>query len=1028
MSNSDWHQRVRHEAEAFMADGTEANGGACKAGDLKGLLHAIVEQISDADRRHSETLSQMQDRLAVMGHEARSMRTSVPEKFQPAFERIEAGMSELATRIADVNFPLTHGAAAESHLAAETPASPQDAPQLSQQSAAQAYAPHSSPAAEPPMALRSALDQNQQSQSRKREEEMNRGYAGVDTFDVFESLPGNVSDPWDRDSAEALAGLYDPVDQSFKPDSPKPALDPEAPHIYQAAMAAPAAPVQPGAVDHAWFETRFSEIASHIDQALADVRPDQSFFAIGQRLDQFERHFGQAFDNVATRGDVESVRLIEAHMSELVGHLENTNNQLARIDALENQIAGIAEKLDDVHRAALAGDSGEDYSSGQPAVDVAAIAKAAAQEAASHFAAMPHQAQPSLDVDEMRSLFERTLSEVRLGDENTSVLLDTLQQAMIRLLDRVDAIELNQHRSIQAQSQEDYAREHARFSADPDRAPHYAPEHNPALEAAVAAVAGAKPAQSPFQHAPGDDYDFADDFTPPEARDSSAPHQQSQMQPQSQSQSSPQQQAPMRSSERLRQDFIADARRAKMRLANENSAPSDEIVITKPDALELPKAAKSAAKPASKPQATVGKPVKEVTTSAISPRIVALSLALAVAGGAWFFMPGIGQKRASMPGSAKNSTMVSKEAGAKSAAAGTSDKMTDADAPASGAKPSMAPPPDADFAPPAVREKAPAELNLHSTTHGQIMPNDSPFGAASMPIQGISVSTDQHVEAADIERARRQHAMASVSSNLGLAAGEMIPPTPTALVPDAAEKAAPGAAYEVAARKPNGPLDMPPATVGPLSLRLAAANGDPSAEFEVGARLAEGKGTTQNFKDAAKWYQRSAAKGFVQAQYRLGTLYERGLGMKADQARAEDWYTRAAEQGNVKAMHNLAVLSANQRGGSPDYARSASWFGKAAEFGLADSQFNLAVLYENGLGVPEDLKLAYKWLSLAARSGDKEAVRRRDILKGKLPAAELSAAEETVANFKAAATDKMANDARTAGEAWKHSTTSDDNG
>ncbi len=341
----------------------------------------------------------------------------------------------------------------------------------------------------------------------------------------------------------------------------------------------------------------------------------------------------------------------------------------------------------------------------------------------------------------------------------------------------------------------------------------------------------------------------------------------------------------------------------------------------------------------------------------------------------------------------------------------------------------MAPPPDADFAPQSNPEKAPAELNLHSTTHGQIMPDEPPTGGVSVPMQGITVSTDQHVEAADIERARRQHTMANVSTNLGLAAGEMIAPTQAALVPDTTEAAtAQSAAPQVATRTPNGPLDMPPATVGPLSLRLAAANGDPSAEFEVGARLAEGKGTTQNFKDAAKWYQRSASKGFVQAQYRLGTLYERGLGVKADQPRAEDWYMRAAEQGNVKAMHNLAVLSANKRGGSPDYARSASWFSKAAEYGLADSQFNLAVLYENGLGVPEDLKLAYKWLSLAARSGDKEAVRRRDILKGKLPAADLSAAEGLVAAYKAAMIDKMANDARTAGEAWKRSPSGGDNG
>ena len=196
---------------------------------------------------------------------------------------------------------------------------------------------------------------------------------------------------------------------------------------------------------------------------------------------------------------------------------------------------------------------------------------------------------------------------------------------------------------------------------------------------------------------------------------------------------------------------------------------------------------------------------------------------------------------------------------------------------------------------------------------------------------------------------------------------------------------------------------MPAATVGPLSLRLAAANGDPSAEFEVGARLAEGKGTAQNFKEAAKWYQLSADHGFAQAQYRLGTLYERGLGLKPDRAQALAWYRRAADQGNIKAMHNLAVLSANQSDQSPDYATAAHWFEEAAKRGLADSQFNLAVLYENGLGVTRDMKQAFMWLSLAARDGDNEAVRRRDILRGKLTAEEIAAAEQMISRLEAGA-------------------------
>ncbi len=214
-------------------------------------------------------------------------------------------------------------------------------------------------------------------------------------------------------------------------------------------------------------------------------------------------------------------------------------------------------------------------------------------------------------------------------------------------------------------------------------------------------------------------------------------------------------------------------------------------------------------------------------------------------------------------------------------------------------------------------------------------------------------------------------------------------------------------------------LSLPPATVGPLSLRLAAANGDPSAAFEVGARLAEGKGTSQNFAEAITWYQKSAAQGFAQAQYRLGTLYERGLGVKADVARAQSWYQRAAEQGHIKAMHNLAVLSAGRSTGAPDYITGARWFESAAEYGLSDSQYNLAVLHENGLGVAKDPVQAFKWYALAARAGDGEAARRRDALNAQLTADQRLQAENAVASFAPKRSVPIINDARVAGEDWK---------
>lgn len=258
-----------------------------------------------------------------------------------------------------------------------------------------------------------------------------------------------------------------------------------------------------------------------------------------------------------------------------------------------------------------------------------------------------------------------------------------------------------------------------------------------------------------------------------------------------------------------------------------------------------------------------------------------------------------------------------------------------------------------------------------------------------------------------------QQMMADMSSELGAKAANA---SLTEMLPEMARKI-PNVAGSSGARV--GMLDLPPLTVGPLSLRLAAANGDPSAQFEVGARLAEGRGINQDFKEAMRWYQRSAAQGFAQSQYRLGTLYERGLGTEADVGRARVWYERAAEQGNIKAMHNLAVLAAGPEQGAPDYVEAARWFGEAAQSGLADSQYNLGVLYENGLGVTQNPEMAYKWYSLAAASGDPEAVKRRDQLKTLLSPEELQTAAQLVSAFQAKPRETLANDPRAAGQEWQ---------
>ena len=240
-------------------------------------------------------------------------------------------------------------------------------------------------------------------------------------------------------------------------------------------------------------------------------------------------------------------------------------------------------------------------------------------------------------------------------------------------------------------------------------------------------------------------------------------------------------------------------------------------------------------------------------------------------------------------------------------------------------------------------------------------------------------------------------------------------PMPVALIPQSSD-------HHLLAMPPKGAdasagnRNLPPAEVGPLPLRIAAANGDPSAEYEVAVRLADGQGIKQDLNEAVTWYQRSAARGFAPAQYRLGTMYERGLGVGQDLGRATAWYRSAAEKGNLKAMHNLAVLNASSS--AADYQAAARWFTVAASHGLTDSQYNLAVLYETGRGIDLDLTQAYIWFSLAAIAGDTEAARRRDAVKAKLDPAQLRSADAAIRSWKPLTASASANDPRAAGTAW----------
>ena len=982
----------------------------CSADDLKGVLASIAGQIADADRRHTATLATMQERLLQLGREAEAVRALVPGDLAQDFARVEAGMANLTDRIA---------AASHESGATETRLAGVDQP------AAVSMA---------PAPLRSALPTTA---TLGAGESVRGGASQPDPFEfAAHSVAADPSDPWDERSAEALVKLYDSGEAAFAKQEPPVEATPALvihlaaePIVVPTPTLAPLAGSAPAAEAHAdrdWLDQRFAEIAERVEKSLADLKPDGAIAALDRRFNEFEHRVDAALEGLATHADVGGIRIIEAHISELSSHIEHAQSQFARLEGIEAQLNALGQRLSDDNLAELLA------ASAPTAQDYSLIADAVSAQLGPRLASTaPASAQPDHRNDELRTLIERFVGDQRQGEEHTMSMLDTMQQAMIRMLDRMDSLEHTQavaprhDAGAPMYAASSFAPAHAPAKRDAPMAPREpdlgsfraGPERiaernepvvaEPAMPAGPAASFAARTKPQPaFAEAPAEFPDAMEGAVP------AAPE--------------------MRPQPRSREDFVAAARRAMRQAASESTASSMDEPVNEP--IEISPTAKI---PAAKSTA------RAKHSGGLQPRLVAGLIALLAIGGALaafnkFRSPSAApsakverrlltpeteaaEKQAKIPGLDAGSRAL-----ATDAEPAAEPKMVQPQTPtrpqpqskhgpatephvAPGPKPKLRPEPES-----MVDELSEADP-LPETVAPAAPPAVHPARVVSEPLRGITVQQPSRLPTAEeLIRAQHQHRLATLSNKLG-ASQPVAAASPAALIPGI-EPTAPAAPVGTAAATT---ADMPPATIGPNSLRLAAANGDPSAEFEVAARFAEGKGVQQDFKQAITWYNRAAGKGFAAAQYRLGTLYERGLGTKADLARAKVWYQRAAELGSVKAMHNLAVLSAGRDQGTPDYTAAAHWFQAAAERGLADSQYNLAVLHESGLGVPRDPKAAYMWLSLAVKNGDKDAAKRRDQVKQSLDAASLKSAGEMVEQWQPKPTDLMANDARAAGEAWK---------
>jgi len=388
----------------------------CRADDLKSLLRDLADQIADTDRRHSDALRELHARIANLGGQAEQARSSLPSHLAPAFERIEDSLGQLAERIIESDRARHQARTAPAPLDAVPPPAADNAP---------AYAPSMPPAA------RHAAAASIPAMSAVA------NLAGpapqiVETAPVVAAAASGAAtattdpsaDPWDKAAAEALHKLYDSGEAGPAPaDLGAVALVPGLAAAMMPVTASAAAP-KVSDIDREWLDGRLAEISRRVEQSLADVRPDAAITALGARFDQLEQRFTTAVEGVASRSDVEGLRIVEAHINEIFNHVEHAQSQLERLAGIESQISSLSDRLSEERVARMVVEA-------MPTdAELTSFAETAAERAAQRVVAdlptMPSSgtvaevSPPDPRLDQIHGLIESFINERRAGDEQTA--------------------------------------------------------------------------------------------------------------------------------------------------------------------------------------------------------------------------------------------------------------------------------------------------------------------------------------------------------------------------------------------------------------------------------------------------------------------------------------------------------------------------------------------------------------------------------------------------------------------------------
>lgn len=899
---------VKERAAGKRGDEPSLPALSAEAHDLTRLMAQLADRISDADMRHGQGMSSLHKRLDSLSDKTLALRDRLPAASPSAsvLERIEGNLADMAGR-------------------------------LSQGPGSGLQRPEAADSAEPAPALRSALAAQALDAYSRRTRPAAPSTAGpVDPFDVVDnSASAHDESIPDEASANALARLYETAraDPSGVPplDAVSATAAEEAFAHGQAAMPLPS-PTRPepavqaamagtSAEDRAWLEQRFADVASRLEQSLASMRSENPLAGIETRFASLERQIAQVATDSPRRADLASLKAIESQVEDLNAQLVTVQTHFSRLDTIELELrsltdrfsvdelsrliqqsvparaerdeaanaatAGVAQQIPRIEQAlqSIASQLSADRIStlvaqSRPAApDANAIARIVAAEVSQKLpAASAGQGDASISVDALKASLEGYMAERRHGDEHTGAMLETLQQAMMRMLDRLDAIESDRHAPPRAQPDEShlYSESYAQHGTAAN-----APQSLPPYQQPYEDIEPRREHPSSAQPYPSARERAFDQFQhDPEPR----PHTpQPQLQPQP---------AAAVIEARPASPTSASALRASLSQASLGPAAAPELTGSKEDFVAS--ARRAARMAAEAPQTAAPARDEEVNaqvapegTKAVRRKLSPVSMALIclILVGASFLVV--------------KSTLL---------------------APPNEPQPVQVAPPKAAPAP------APAPKRIQNLEDA-----DGPSGSQRRSSGGPEGEPTQSAELPSHLAALSQEAPTTIAAPRS---NEM---PPVAIGPNslraAAAKGDPSATYEVGARFAEGrgvPQDL---QQGVVWLQRSATQGFAPAQYRLGSMFERGLGVKTDLARARIWYQRAAEQGVIKAMHNLAVLSAGRDSNLTDYNSAGKWFRAAADHGLTDSQFNLAIMHDSGLGMEKDAKQAFKWFSIAARAG-----------------------------------------------------------------------------------------------